>query len=449
MYHSEKPSLKRKSFLNEVTVALGAFMDNMDPQSIENPTKKLKMTIQAEAINDAPNLSITINLESVPKQETNAFTLMKKNSQELDMVQKTLKEQVTNSKIQVKTEENESVLPISPSSSPSKKPKINHRRSFKKSEKEEIIKCHIKYGKAYTMIKHKIKEGTLNTMITKYSKLGEDSFVDKRSYNMRPPLQTFDDQLLNYIEERRKLFLPVSLFGLRAKALELNQDNKEFQASNTWLRNFLKRNGLSLRKRTKKIKKINKEYLNEVKKYFDKLSSLREEEECLFINFDEMSLPFDLMNEHTIDYKGSAQVKLLTHNKEKETCTISTGISSDGKVVLPMIIFKYKYSGKTIPKRTCPKKYEHWTQITHPCISRFTESGFNNNSIMAEWITYLKKKLELDEEKRKVILLLDSAACHKSDDINKAIEGSNIEIVEIPGGCTGFLQPLDTAINRG
>ena len=80
---------------------------------------------------------------------------------------------------------------------------------------------------------------------------------------------------------------------------------------------------------------------------------------------------------------------------------------------------------------------------------RFTESGFNNNSIMAGWITFLKKKLLLNEEKRKVVLILNSAACHQSEDIEKAIKDSNIEIISIPGGCTGFLQPIDTAVNKG
>jgi len=33
-------------------------MGNMDSKSIKNPTKKLKMTIKADVINDAPELSI-------------------------------------------------------------------------------------------------------------------------------------------------------------------------------------------------------------------------------------------------------------------------------------------------------------------------------------------------------------------------------------------------------
>jgi len=57
MFHSEKPSLKRKSFLNQIVAAFDPYMDNVDSKSIENTTKKLKMTIQTEAINDAPKFS--------------------------------------------------------------------------------------------------------------------------------------------------------------------------------------------------------------------------------------------------------------------------------------------------------------------------------------------------------------------------------------------------------
>ena len=297
------------------------------------------------------------------------------------------------------------------------------------------------------MAKYGVKEGTLNTTVTEYSKRGEESWMDNRKNNGRTPYTELDSKSNEYIQDKRKLALPVSWSMMQLRAVELSQE-PDFVASYRWMKNFLKRNGYSIRKRTTKLKKMNKDYLKEVHKYFEKLKDCRQEE-CLFINFDESCLPFDLLGEMTIEAKGSKQVQILTHCKEKGTCTISTGITSDGDVILPLVIFKYRYSGNAATKRTCPKKHEVWTKLTTPCMTRFTESGFNNMSIMAEWIVALKRKLALRNETRKVILLLDSAGCHKGSPISSALQGSNIQIVKIPGGCTGFLQPLDTSIFKG
>lgn len=73
-----------------------------------------------------------------------------------------------------------------------------------------------------------------------------------------------------------------------------------------------------------------------------------------FINFDESNLPLDMAGDSTIDKIGTPQVKILTHSKERETCSIATGISSNGEVILPLVIFKYKYKGTKDVKRTCP-----------------------------------------------------------------------------------------------
>lgn len=149
---------------------------------------------------------------------------------------------------------------------------------------------------------------------------------------------------------------------------------------------------------------------------------------------------------------GSKQVPIITTNYGRETCTIAACITSDGDSILPLMIFKYKYQAskkkkKQTEPRKCPKKYENWITTTIPCMTRFTPKGFNTKEIMKEYIKALRLKLE--GEIRRVVLLLDSASQHIDAAIEKELEGSNIEIVYIPGGCTSFLQPLYLTINKG
>jgi len=46
------------------------------------------------------------------------------------------------------------------------------------------------------------------------------------------------------------------------------------------------------------------------------------------------------------------------------------------------------------------------------------------------------------------LLLLDAAAFHTTPDVLQRLRSANITPSLIPGGCTGLIQPLDTAINK-
>lgn len=112
---------------------------------------------------------------------------------------------------------------------------------------------------------------------------------------------------------------------------------------------------------------------------------------------------------------------------------------------MPLIIFKYKYTGQKEEPRTCPKKYEDLVKTVIPGVTKFSSSGFNTQEIMKEWLKNLR--IKLDGETRKVVLLLDSASQHKGYVLD-ALGGSNIQVLYTPGGCTSFLQPLDLTINK-
>lgn len=79
---------------------------------------------------------------------------------------------------------------------------------------------------------------------------------------------------------------------VKIKAKELAK-NTDFLASDTWLHHFLKRNNLSIRKKTQDIKAIKENFHSSVQDYFEKLDEImaREKEDVLFLNLDEVNLP--------------------------------------------------------------------------------------------------------------------------------------------------------------
>ncbi len=428
---SNKQNKKRSSHMAGVESAISLYMQaNFTKEEMKY--KKVKIVIEEENITQVQE-SIVIDLKKLGLGK-DAFAILKEKAEENFTKEQFI--QIQKEKLKI----NDRAL-VDETENGNLRPKT--RRKFTEEEKKQIMEMYKKYGKTYTILSG-VKEGTLNNIITAYNHQGEGSFIDKRKFNSRPFLADLDESLTNYILEKRKAFLPVSLKMIITKAKEFSS-NESFRASNVWLKSFLKRNNFSLRKKTKKLMKIKEDYMKEVYLYFEKLKELRKEE-CLFINFDESNLCFDMSPDYTVDRIGARHVDVITHNKGKETCTIATGITSDGEFILPLIIFKYQYTGCKGTKRTVPKKYESWVNVTYPTMTRFTQSGFNKKEIMGEWILALKRKLILKSENRKVILLLDSATCHRGSEISQAIAGTNIEIVQIPGGCTGFLQPMDTSI---
>ncbi len=46
------------------------------------------------------------------------------------------------------------------------------------------------------------------------------------------------------------------------------------------------------------------------------------------------------------------------------------------------------------------------------------------------------------------VILLDSYQCHMMGSVIHAIQELGIEVIHIPGGCTGLLQPLDVGLNK-
>ena len=84
---------------------------------------------------------------------------------------------------------------------------------------------------------------------------------------------------------------------------------------------------------------IKKKLRTKIKKFAEIRSK---HEEISYINFDEVNLPFEVGTDYTIDQKGASQVPILSHTKAKESCTSATGIISDGDILLPLVIFKYK-----------------------------------------------------------------------------------------------------------
>ncbi len=117
------------------------------------------------------------------------------------------------------------------------------------------------------------------------------------------------------------------------------------------------------------------------------------------------------------------------------SCTMS------GNFLPPQII----YTGKTTKCHPNFKFPSTWN-ITH------TESHWSNEATMLEYaerilLPYVQEKREIHGANQKALVIFDVFAAHRCSSFIEKLREMNCEVLFIPAGCTGELQPLDVMVN--
>ena len=78
----------------------------------------------------------------------------------------------------------------------------------------------------------------------------------------------------------------------------------------------------------------------------------------------------------------------------------------------------------------------------------YNETAYNNETLTMQWINDELIPILQPTATDEVLLALDAAAFHKTLAIKDKLKKSYIATAMVPSGCTGILQPLDTAVNK-
>lgn len=158
-----------------------------------------------------------------------------------------------------------------------------------------------------------------------------------------------------------------------------------------------------------------------------------------------------MSKEKTLNYKGEKQVNLISHTGAQFRLSCCLTITSNGEKLSTVVIMLYKYKNKKGEFRDFPKKLQHWKNRKDPIMLRFNPTGFNNENILNEWydkiIIPYHHRLKMRGE-YKLVLLLDDAKFHGNQKMRDKCKLNNIDLIIIPGGTTGILQPLDVVIHK-
>ena len=160
-----------------------------------------------------------------------------------------------------------------------------------------------------------------------------------------------EDEVLNWIHQRRENMLHVSrkLIMFKAKAIfDEKCGNGEalkesFAASNGWLVKFMKRNHLSLRRRTTITQKDPSHLVSKLVGY--EMHVRRLSINCNYapgsiIAMDETGVWSDMVGNTTINSTGAKDVALKSNGNKKVRVSVCLTAKADGMKMNPFIIFK-------------------------------------------------------------------------------------------------------------
>ena len=249
-----------------------------------------------------------------------------------------------------------------------------------------------------------------------------------------------ESHLLEWVTDRRRQGIAVSTMEARLQARIIAQKLRvtNFGGSVKWVYAFMRRNNLSVRRRThisQKLPEDNEEKLMQFQRYIIRARNDVDYELSQIGNADQTPLTFDIPYSTSINATGAKTVTINTTGNEKNRFTVMLACTADGGKLPPFVIFKRK----TLPKNV------KWPE---GILIRCQDKGWMDDTLMRDWIKNVWGKRPGGYTKRS-LLVLDSFRCHKSDDIREVLRDDHrTRLAIIPGGMTSVLQPLDVSVNK-
>lgn len=243
-------------------------------------------------------------------------------------------------------------------------------------------------------------------------------------FRMRKPKnKVLDLYMFKWFQSRRKKLIALNgpLIQNEAKGMANSLGMVDFKASEGWLDKFKLRYNIYDLGLSGESASVDLSRVDEWKKASSELINSYEEENIF--NVDETSLFWKCTPKRSLVFRGE---RAAGTKKSKERLTLLLCCSATGEKLAPIIIGKSKN-----PRCFARKKL--------PITYKSNSSAWMTTSIFLEWLE--KLNLQMKNQPRKILLLLDNATVHPVD-----LEFTNIKLLYFPKNSTAVIQPLDQGI---
>lgn len=247
-----------------------------------------------------------------------------------------------------------------------------------------------------------------------------------------------EERLSEWIYSMRDKHDRVSRNMIKHKALEIypsvSDGGKMFVASAGWLQRFLKRNDLSLRRRTTMTPKdpnLLTEKLVSFVDYIGKAVRSKGILESDIIAMDEATVWFHTASPAAEGVNGAAP---KATGPEDSHLTVVLAAKADGTKLKPYIVFR----GGAVEAMAMQQ------HVSGAVISS-SVNGWMNDALTADWLQSVVGKFNATPR----LLVWDSYRCHIGAATKAELKrGYNITTAEIPGGGTKYVQAPDVMWNQ-
>ena len=259
----------------------------------------------------------------------------------------------------------------------------------------------------------------------------------------RKPLSSeLESLVLEWVLDRRLQGLRVSRTLIRKKAAILFKEiedtsESEFPASKGWCEKFMRRNGLSLRRKTSVCQKDPDMVIAKLVAYVLRIRRLRLQHNYALNNIyamDETPVWCDMVSTSTVDKTGSKNVHLKSTGHEKSRVTVCLTAKASGEKMKPFIVFKgAKREVEALNK-----------EFSGKCVVASSPNGWMNSELTSKWINNVLGTFSFGRR----LLAWDTYTCHIDDSASDSLKRKNIDVALVPGGCTRYIQAPDVCWNK-
>ena len=251
-------------------------------------------------------------------------------------------------------------------------------------------------------------------------------------------LGELEDTLLDAIIERRLKKEKVTREWIAVEALHLfasldDGPQRTFQASSHWISSFMRRNDLSLRRRTNLTTLTDSQLVGRAVSYMRYLMEHKPSFNLVnTVLMDETAVYFEDAREQTVEVRGARHVVVKSTGFASMRVTVILAVTAEGVKLPPVVVWKHGKGSRTLERM-------------HGCYVAFQPKAWVDSELLCNWIdAVFPRVLQAD---RKAIVW-DSMRAHTSNAVKEKCASREISLCVIPGGLTPYLQAGDIGIYR-